>query len=604
MPEAISPPAIGRRTILSNFLAPRHPTIPSRIRPEPGARGAWVAITCAITLAIAVRAFVLFRARGMMDGDEALLGLQAEHILRGELPIYLYGQPYMGTFEAYLAAPFVALLGPSGTTLHIAALIESLVALVLLGALARRLYGVRAQVYALLLAALAPLYVTVGELHLWGGYEPTLILGTALMLLATSIADGWASGRSTRRSWAWVGLVLGLGFWIDPIIVYYLIAVALWLAPFALDQVRRGIALRATVLNGALAGCLAALGFLPALIYAFTTHYANIKFILRSNGSVGQFGGPAVHANAADPLRLGQMGFFWLNLVPRLSGSQLLWGGFLPGFLANVVAVLVVYALLYGLLGPAVRLATARPTLSSRTFRWAWNRVLPVLLLLVIALIYAWSAYANAYVLDFDLTGRYVLPATTGLSLALAGALADLPVVLARLSRALRGAQLRPLWRAVAPALVGVLLVSYALPYFTANVVVAMQSPYRQRDLYPAVDGQMLAYLEQHHIRSIWTIHWLGNVVLFQSDEHIIAGDMAFHDRFPQNTQTLLQADRPTYVIEADPANGECAVARALDQMGVSYTAVPFTHWWLITPTSRNVSPVELRQAIAPDYDR
>ena len=42
------------------------------------------------------------------------MGLAALHIARGEdFPVFFYGQEYMGTLEAYLAAPLVALFGPS-----------------------------------------------------------------------------------------------------------------------------------------------------------------------------------------------------------------------------------------------------------------------------------------------------------------------------------------------------------------------------------------------------------------------------------------------------------------------------------------------------------
>jgi hypothetical protein len=40
-------------------------------------------------------------------------GLQAEHILRGELPVYYYAQPYMGSLEAYLAALIFLFTGPA-----------------------------------------------------------------------------------------------------------------------------------------------------------------------------------------------------------------------------------------------------------------------------------------------------------------------------------------------------------------------------------------------------------------------------------------------------------------------------------------------------------
>jgi hypothetical protein len=192
---------------------------------ESGTRG-WMrqAITSrrgqlllALGVALAVRVFLLVRAQGMLEGDEAILGVQAEDILRGAHPIYMYGQPYMASWETYLLAPLIAAFGPSGTLMHCVTLAESLLLVPLLGILAEKLYGERARLPAMLLAAVPPLYVAVVELHLWGGYVETLVLGTALLLTAVSIAERWEARAPTTRLWGLAGLLLGFAFWIDHI---------------------------------------------------------------------------------------------------------------------------------------------------------------------------------------------------------------------------------------------------------------------------------------------------------------------------------------------------------------------------------------------------
>lgn len=57
-----------------------------------------------LLIAFLVRLWVLVHAHGVVDGDEALVGIQAQHILQGERPTYFYGQPHMGSLEAYLIA--------------------------------------------------------------------------------------------------------------------------------------------------------------------------------------------------------------------------------------------------------------------------------------------------------------------------------------------------------------------------------------------------------------------------------------------------------------------------------------------------------------------
>src|SRR5690348_15591195 len=67
-----------------------------------------------LLVAILSRVWLIVHTNGVMAGDEAMVGLQAEHILRGERPVYYYAQPYMGSLEAYLMAlSFVITGGPS-----------------------------------------------------------------------------------------------------------------------------------------------------------------------------------------------------------------------------------------------------------------------------------------------------------------------------------------------------------------------------------------------------------------------------------------------------------------------------------------------------------
>src|SRR5215468_6746402 len=67
------------------------------------------ALWVCLLVAVVARVWLVIHTHGVIDGDEALVGIQAEHILRGELPMYFYGQPYMGSLDAYLASIFFAL---------------------------------------------------------------------------------------------------------------------------------------------------------------------------------------------------------------------------------------------------------------------------------------------------------------------------------------------------------------------------------------------------------------------------------------------------------------------------------------------------------------
>src|SRR5713226_3184373 len=73
-----------------------------------------VAALVIIVLAILLRIFLIAKGWPETDSDEGTMGLEAMHIaFRGEHPVFLYGQNYMGTIEAYLGALLFRLFGVS-----------------------------------------------------------------------------------------------------------------------------------------------------------------------------------------------------------------------------------------------------------------------------------------------------------------------------------------------------------------------------------------------------------------------------------------------------------------------------------------------------------
>src|SRR5258708_18331001 len=139
------------------------------------ARHPRVPLLLALALALLGRLLLIVRTHAMIDGDEALVGIQAERILQGQHPVYFYGQTYMGSLEAYLAAALFRVFGPSAWALRAVPLLLALPLVYLTWRLARELLPARAKTTPLLagLAALfapaPPLYHGVGHLRTWGG---------------------------------------------------------------------------------------------------------------------------------------------------------------------------------------------------------------------------------------------------------------------------------------------------------------------------------------------------------------------------------------------------------------------------------------------------
>src|SRR2546423_6339612 len=132
-----------------------------------------------LLFALGIRIWLAYHTHGIIDGDEAMVGIQAEHILRGEHPYYFYGQAYMGSLEAYLMAILFAIAGPSVWMLRAEPILLSLLIVWLTWRLAGALADAAHlspfaqqlfQTIAALIAAVPPLYDTVVEMRALGGY--------------------------------------------------------------------------------------------------------------------------------------------------------------------------------------------------------------------------------------------------------------------------------------------------------------------------------------------------------------------------------------------------------------------------------------------------
>ncbi|WP_345639366.1 ArnT family glycosyltransferase [Rugosimonospora acidiphila] len=155
------------------------------------------------------------------DSDEATMGLAALHVIQGrDVPIYMYGQHYMGVLEAYLAVPFVALLGTTTLALRIPELLLYAAFLPLMYRLVTRLYSPWFATFSVGLLAIGSDRVLKDQLIAHGRTAEIKPVAAALLLIAISLA----SERSRRRTLACLGwgLIAGLMLWVDWLIVPYL----------------------------------------------------------------------------------------------------------------------------------------------------------------------------------------------------------------------------------------------------------------------------------------------------------------------------------------------------------------------------------------------
>src|SRR5215471_11674832 len=95
-----------------------------------------------LLVGLALRLAIVASPLGEIDGDEAVVGLMARHIaFLGERPVFYWGQPYLGSLEAFTAAPLFRVFDSSTFLLKLVPTAYSLGFLVLSALVARQLFG-------------------------------------------------------------------------------------------------------------------------------------------------------------------------------------------------------------------------------------------------------------------------------------------------------------------------------------------------------------------------------------------------------------------------------------------------------------------------------
>ncbi|MEV0807314.1 hypothetical protein [Micromonospora sp. NPDC050200] len=273
----------------------------------------------AVLAGVGYRLWLLLHDAPTTNSDEATMGLAALHIAQGRhFPVWFYGQAYMGTLEAYLAAPIMALAGPSVLALRVPSLALYALFLILVWRLTRRLGGGRW--FALVVVGLFALgsdRIVKNQMIAAGGYPELNPAGAALALLTLHLCAGQPGARLPR--WAAWGLLSGLMIWVDPLLLPYIVATGAVLVAWR----RRELAGRA----GLMVGAALLLGAAPMLLDSVRHGRNPLAAVLAASGGDATTGwGERLHGGLVLGPPLG-MGFC---APSHCSPGQLWWALALP----------------------------------------------------------------------------------------------------------------------------------------------------------------------------------------------------------------------------------------------------------------------------------
>jgi hypothetical protein len=432
------------------------------------------------------------------NSDEATMGLAALHIAEGrEFPAFFYGQTYMGTLEAYLAAPLVWAFGPSTLALRMPVLALYAAFVFLAYRLTRRLYTPWLAVVTVAVLALGSDRVIKNQLIAAGGYPEISPLAALLFLLALA--------RPHPLGAAAFGLVAGVLLWDDWLIAPYLAAatvvllVRMWRRPRLL----------------AVAAVAALVGAAPLLVHL---RDALSEFLLLNGGGTGfhAYGGVLFGV----PMGLGMCS-------PGGCAPWQMWWGVVYPLLLVAAAVLGVRAL------RAVRDPDERLRQVARL------ALVAAAALTLIA--YARSAAAGETPVE---SARYLSPL-----------LVSTPAILWPLLGGVAGIG-KALWRvrlAAGAVVAGVLAAVLATMLVASGGLVAQAPEYGER-----ADRvrQLAATLERLHATRVHSDYWTCNLLTFATSERVICAVVGDDlepgfDRYPAYRRAVESADRVTYVAPA-----------------------------------------------------
>ena len=480
-------------------------------------------ITC---LGLVLRLALLVHSNFIIDADEAIVGLMAKHIAEGRpWPVFYYGQYYMGSLEPLLAALAFKFLGQSSASLKLVPLVFSLFHIILVYALARRFVSTRFAQVAALLVALAPNGLILWSSMARGGFVEIVALGTLALILAIDIV------RAQKILWGTLvalGLVTGLGWWVNNQMLFYLVPI--------------GIIFPLTFLKnfGLKRGISAGLTFIAAFIAGgFPFWYQN----LIGSPKLATF--KVLFGQDAGGNTLKYLQGFFTTALPIILGSRRFWGerdiipyGSLTAYTVYAVSILIVLAV----------------CLRGRAQRRASVGIL-LLFAACVPLIFASSSFGW-----LSLGPRYLLPLYSVLFVLIAIAAQSLWETKSYLLRSVA---------AVLPA--ALLVVQVSGSFDRGQIAVAGQPFVFRGDRVADSHAELYRWLNEQGYRHIRTNYWIGYRVAFETNERVTFSRYGYPRslRIPQYETAALEEGPPDVYIVVPQEAG--LLAWELKQFGYSY---------------------------------
>lgn len=161
--------------------------------------------------------------------DEAVYGLQAERILGGDRPVFYPAQDYTGSFSGYISAAIFSVFGVSAWGLKLVPLLFSMGTPWLIYLIALKTFSRRVAFFTLFVSSLGTPFWNNWSSRAGTGYVEATFIGALLLLLVIKLTKEESAQKIKIIYFTTIGFLSGLGFWIQPTIVYFVLPSLIYL---------------------------------------------------------------------------------------------------------------------------------------------------------------------------------------------------------------------------------------------------------------------------------------------------------------------------------------------------------------------------------------
>lgn len=505
-----------------------------------------------VLAALALRLDFLFASNFVLDGDEAIVGLMAKHILDGQpVPIFYYGQHYMGSLEAILVSGLFKLFGVSSVAVKVVPLLFSLILIPLVYRLGREVTGEFGARVAALLVAIPPSPLVIWSAMARGGFIELVVIGSAALLLVCR----WLKEREPALTGTvLIGALLGLGWWVNFQVIYFIGPIGLFML-FHLLRGRRG-GISRVVQHLGVGGCAFILGSLPFWLYNFEHDF--VSFEMFEAAKEGRFG---KHLS----------GLFSLAL-PSILGAKRFWQT-ADVFGGSSLIVWIVYG------GALLALLVARRRELAKLLTCSIDAERPVelFLLFIVTVGVVFCASSFGFLVQAP---RYLLPIYVGLFILVG-------VVLDSLARGARG---------VAVSIVGVIVALNLASSYVGGRAVPGEPFVFNGERVSRDHTALIDWLRRNNIAWVRTNYWIGYRLALETEERVrfrvfqepeqerIAGYVAASKVLDEETLPLVLVPSQARLVE-----------RALEVQGITHDSIElsgYTVFYNLKVTRGALTPV------------